>query len=243
MKQILKYLAYVSLTLMFLVLTEVFVSRLKRVAGTVSSNAVFDESMSAYPISAESPPVVNLDHCLPTRQKELFTHPTAGYSLEYPSTTRFRLMQSNTKPKYDSVRIILRASCFDLMCRGSNRMEIIVKENQNKLPIKEFVEQKLSSTGSAEKLLSKLDTPFNILEYGGSYVKVADQQAIRIQDHNRSIEMIAVLGVANPRVFVPHGEFVLELYIGSSYGLESFTPCVSAIRQFDRIVQSLKLFS
>ena len=122
-------------------------------------------------------------------------------------------------------------------------MGIIVWENSENLSIKDFVEQKLSEDSYAEAELAKWNGTFDILKSGGQYIEIANKQAIRIQDKNRSVELSNIIGLANPRVFVPHGKLVIELYIGPPDAHQSFTPCGGSLKQFDQILESLQLFS
>jgi hypothetical protein len=121
-------------------------------------------------------------------------------------------------------------------------MEIIIWENPENFSIKAFVEQRLSQGTSAQEELAQREMPFDILQDGGQYVNVADTQSIRIQDTDRSLGKISILGLANPRVFVPHGDLVFEIYIGPPDAHQSFTPCGSSLKQFDQILESLQLF-
>lgn len=209
--------------------------------GPIRSNEpVASESVNAYPGPTESTNSAS-STCIQNPQWEIFTDQITGYSISFPSSAH--LSQSNTKQIYNSVRIVLNSSCFDSSCRGSDTIKLIVWENPDKLPIEDFVEQKLSESGSAVQELAKLDGPFDILKSGGQYIEVADKQAIRIQDTNRSIESSKILGLANPRVFVPHGDLVLEIYIAPPDAHQTFTPCRSTLKQFDQILESLQLLS
>lgn len=211
--------------------------------GPIQSNEpVTSESVNAYPGPTESTNSASVPStCIQNPQWETFTDQVAGYSISFPSSAR--LSQIDTLQKYDSIQIVLYSSCFDASCLSSDTIELIIWGNSDNLSIKDFVEQKLAESGSAAEELAKLDVPFDILKNGGQYMEVANKQAIRIQDTDRSIEISRILGLANPRVFIPHGDLVLEIYIAPPDAHQTFTPCRSTLKQFDQILDSLQLFS
>jgi hypothetical protein len=212
--------------------------------GPIQSNepVVASESINAYPGPTESTNSASTSStCIQNPPWETFTDQDAGYSLSFPSSAR--LSQIDTLQEYDNIQIVLYSSCFDSSCLSSDTIELIIWENSDNLSIKDFVEQRLAEGGSATEELAKLDVPFDILKNGGQYMEIANKQAIRIQDTNRSIEISMILGLANPRVFVPHGDLVLEIYVAPPDAHQTFTPCRSTLKQFDQILDSLQLFA
>lgn len=219
--------------------TEVSQQAQSSYPGPIQSNEpVVRESANAYPGPSESKNST-LSTCIQNPRWETYTEQNAGYSISFPSSAR--LSAIDVGQEYKIIQISLDSSCFDISCRDSDSMGIIVWENLENLPIKDFVERKLSEDSYAETELAKRSSTFDILKNGGQYVEIANAQAIRIQDKNRSVELSNIIGLANPRVFVPHGKLVIEFYIGPPDAHQSFTPCRGSLKQFDHILESLQL--
>jgi hypothetical protein len=203
--------------------------------GPEANNPEVVQQMDPYPALTNS---TSSSSCTENNTWTTYTNASIGYAVDIPTSSRFGTVIATTG--FENAFIFLATDCTP--CTHSTvRMDIRTFENLGNLPIQDFVEQHFIDKSIARGESATWVNSFDIFEYGAEYIQLTDTQGIRIQDTNRSYESVQKIGVDNPMVFVPYGNFVLAFSISPNDPELPLNPCSSVITTFDKVVDSLQL--
>lgn len=158
-----------------------------------------------------------------------YTDWTAGYSLKYPSESRFRETPNDTSG-FKTISISLRPECHtQTPCSGSNKVVVSIFNNPQHLALEEFVDQAFKLQSSPP-----LNDSFSHLQEGGTFITVAEVEALYIEEG---------ITLAKPDIFIPHNDRVIWVYVSSISPIPPHDPpCNTTLALLDEILASIKLF-
>lgn len=165
--------------------------------------------------------------CTGLGEWKTYTNLKAGYSLKYPAESTLKEFIGSDK-NYTALSISLLPTCYGQDCSGSNKIIIGVRENPNRLAIREFIEQEFDLHSSPP-----LDNSLQNLENSSKYVLLGGIQALRIEDG---------ITLAKPDIFIPNENLVIWVYVSKSGEVPPFEhPCKTTLELLDQILATIKL--
>lgn len=178
-----------------------------------------------YPMPGESINMTQARDCTKAGSWIEYVNKQANFSFQYPAEAE--IFESVDNNGYPSVTLFLKPYCYVKEWWGTNRVDVVVLLNSEKLSLEEFIVKQFTFDASTDSLaLSRELASFSTI------ISVDRTSALQV---NGSVTREA------PSVYIPHNNFVIFVGLTETGYMPPFEqPCPTILDLYNKILSSVK---